>query len=100
MENTDIGNNVRQALESFDAIRPLSPSSQWTEGLMSKLKASRSPKVGYTGVIIAACLTLILSGNVYYGVRILTASRDSSDGGHRLDTISSEFLVNPITAKN
>jgi hypothetical protein len=101
MESRDINKKVSQALEAFESISYLPHTDEWNDTLMTKLRATQHKKRLMTShMLFLALLVFILAGNIAFGLKMLGTDRRHSEQGARLETISNEFLINPISAKN
>ncbi len=101
MEKIDIHKKIDQALEAFERISYLSPTDEWNDTLLSRLKATQKRKrLRSSHVLFIIFIALILGGNVVFGLKMLSNEGGSSEQANRLQAISNEFLINPVSAKN
>ena len=95
MENTKINKRINQALEEFQSIGEVQPSLAWTESVMREISGTkRVTKIKSSSTVLVVFMGLILSGNLIFGIKMLTGEE-----GNKLEAISRDFLINPITAK-
>ena len=98
MNRSETDNSVLRKLESFDSLEDIVPSSSWEQTLFRKLETANTlaeSKVWSKGISVLALAFVLVNASVLFYVsksshgNLLT--RDSE-----YETLSSQFLINPI----
>jgi hypothetical protein len=101
MKEPDIHNSIFQALREYELMEELQPSSEWQDSLMEKLAGSKRLTQSRPHVLVAVAIVILLIMNI--GSLLTIRSTHSGQTLHRdaaLQSISSEFLFQPISLSN
>ena len=102
MKKSEINNKVQQALEEFETIENIQPSTGWELSLMEKVSSknlrptSTFSKTKIVGVVIFFALI-----NVGFFLSMMLHNTQQGLGRNReLQLISKELLINPTSLNN
>jgi hypothetical protein len=100
--NNSIENIVSEKLQQFDLLENVTPSEEWKQSVILKLKAtkpnSNSPSA-FSGFTFSFLIVLML--NIFLAVQFLMNNEEPSSHDEALKIISKEILaINPASANN
>jgi uncharacterized membrane protein len=98
MDNKEINEQVNRVLEDFASRDLLMPSPKWNESLMKRLSSTKRNSNTIPALVLL--LGLILLVNVIFDASIINRRPITSHSDdNSLELVSSELLINPISAK-
>jgi hypothetical protein len=99
MNREDLTGQVQQVLTEYESLGEIRPSAGWDQDLMNKLDSSR-PSPGSVSVFprYAVLVAFILMINLGLFLKfVIHDIRQPSLRSEQLKSISTEFLINPIS---
>jgi hypothetical protein len=102
MKDSHFNSKVIQKLQEFESLEDIQPSAGWNDSLMRKLKSSGSNHPGRSVTArFAIIVILIIAANLGFILNLFNNhSRRSETLSTEYHIISSEFLINPLSANN
>lgn len=99
MKEQDLQNKMDNLGHKLDSIKHISPSSDWTDTLLDKLRSpeilSRSSKLDKKKVALIGLIAILNIG--YFMSSSMDAKKTSNNREEKLSMVSKEILINPTS---
>ena len=102
MKESELNNKVQQALDEFETIGNIQPSSGWELSLMEKVSSTGyrpSSTFSKTKLVIVVMFFALINVGFFVSVMLHKSTQDLSTN-RELQLISKELLINPTSLKN
>ncbi len=100
MKETEIDNQVSRMLMQFEDLDNLQPSEGWNEALTKKLSTTKQISAMPKSKLLMVSMFFIILNAGFIVKIFLSSSNAGANNNTSLQTISKEFLINPISLNN